>query len=98
VAGKGLAVVSGCSHAGIINIIDWSKEITGEDRVEVVIGGFHLIEASQERIEKTAAALMDLDVKKIVTGHCTGLPALCAFRGVLGERFEHLHAGTMVEL
>jgi len=98
VAGKGLAVVSGCSHAGIINIIDWSKEITGENRVEVVIGGFHLIEASQERIEKTAAALVEMDVKKIVTGHCTGLPALCEFRKVLGERFEQLHAGTVIEL
>ncbi|MFP4481451.1 MAG: MBL fold metallo-hydrolase [Thermovirgaceae bacterium] len=98
VAGKGLAVVSGCSHAGIINIIDWSKEITGKDRVDVVIGGFHLIEATQERIEKTAAALVELDVKKIVTGHCTGLPALCEFRSVLGERFEQLHAGTIIEI
>lgn len=98
VRGKGLAIISGCSHAGIINIIDRAKELTGEEHVEVVIGGFHLIEASQERIEKTAAALKELDVGKVIAGHCTGLAALREFSRVLGDRFEHLHVGKTVEL
>jgi 7,8-dihydropterin-6-yl-methyl-4-(beta-D-ribofuranosyl)aminobenzene 5'-phosphate synthase len=98
VKGKGLAVVSGCSHAGIVNIIDWSRELAAEPRVDVVVGGFHLIEASQERIEKTAQALKQLNVGKVITGHCTGLPALCEFSKVLGDRFEHLHVGTTVQL
>ncbi|HPD97451.1 MAG TPA: MBL fold metallo-hydrolase [Synergistales bacterium] len=98
VKGKGLAVISGCSHAGIVNIIDWSRELAAEPRVDVVIGGFHLIEASQERIEKTAQALKQLNVGRVITGHCTGLAALCEFRKVLGDRFEHLHVGTTVQL
>ncbi len=98
VAGKGLAVISGCSHAGIINIIDRSKEIAGEEHVDVVIGGFHLIEASQERIEKTVVAFDELGVGKVIAGHCTGLAALCEFRRILGDRFEQLHVGTIVEL
>lgn len=98
VKGKGLAVISGCSHAGIINIIDWSREIAAEPRVDLAIGGFHLIEASTERIRETALALKELDVGKVVTGHCTGLAALCEFSKVLGDRFEQLHVGTTIEL
>ncbi|SDX88780.1 7,8-dihydropterin-6-yl-methyl-4-(beta-D-ribofuranosyl)aminobenzene 5'-phosphate synthase [Acetomicrobium thermoterrenum DSM 13490] len=98
VAGKGIAVVSGCSHAGIVNIIDRSKEITKEDRVDVVIGGFHLIKASRERIEKTAAAFVDLDIHEIIAGHCTGMAALCEFSKTLGDRFKQLHVGTIVDL
>lgn len=94
VKGKGLAIISGCSHAGIINIIEWSREISMEPKVGVVIGGFHLIEASQDRIEKTAQALKTLNVGRVITGHCTGLAALCEFSRVLGDRFEHLHVGT----
>lgn len=91
---KGLAVISGCSHAGIVNIIDWSKELSGETCVDVVIGGFHLIEASAERIKKTAQVLKSLDVGRVITGHCTGLAALSEFSKVLGDRFEQLHVGT----
>lgn len=98
VKGKGLAVISGCSHAGIVNIIDWSKGLTAESRVDLVIGGFHLIEASTERVEKTAQALKNLDVGRVITGHCTGLAALCEFSRALGDRFEQLHVGKMVQL
>ena len=98
VKGKGLAIISGCSHAGIVNIIDWSKELAEESRVDLVIGGFHLIEASTERIEKTAQALKSLDVGRVVTGHCTGLAALSEFSRVLEDRFEQLHVGTTVQM
>jgi len=73
-------------------------EIASEPRVDLAIGGFHLIEASPERIRDTAQALKDLDVGKVVTGHCTGLAALCEFSRVLGDRFEQLHVGTTIEL
>jgi len=98
VKGKGLSIISGCSHAGIVNIIDWSKDLAEESRVDLVIGGFHLIEASTERIEKTAQALKNLDVGRVVTGHCTGLAALSEFSRVLGDRFEQLHVGTTVQM
>jgi 7,8-dihydropterin-6-yl-methyl-4-(beta-D-ribofuranosyl)aminobenzene 5'-phosphate synthase len=42
--------------------------------------------------------LKELDVGKVVTGHCTGLAALCEFSKVLGDRFEQLHVGTTIEL
>ena len=98
VKGKGLAIISGCSHAGIINIIEWSREISMEPRVKVVIGGFHLIEASQDRIKKTAEALQTLNVGRVITGHCTGLAALSEFSSVLGDRFEQLHVGTTFQM
>ena len=95
---KGISVLTGCSHAGIINIIDWAKEISGHDRVDLVIGGFHLIRASAQRIEKTAQALLELGVKKVVAGHCTGLSAQAEMARVLGKKFRQLAAGVSVEL
>ena len=95
---KGISVLTGCSHAGIINIIDWAKEISGHDEVDLVIGGFHLIRASAQRIEKTAQALLELGVKKVVAGHCTGLSAQAEMARVLGKKFRQLAAGVSVEL
>ena len=56
VRGKGLVIVTGCSHAGIVNIIKQSIKLTGTKKIHGIIGGFHLIEASEERIQKTALA------------------------------------------
>ncbi len=93
VKGKGLVVVVGCSHAGIINIINHARKIAGVEKVAAVIGGFHLIKASEERIEKTAAALKEMDIGLVVPGHCTGLRASAEIARGLGDRFEQLHVG-----
>lgn len=98
VNGKGLVVVVGCSHAGIINIINHAKKITGVDKVAAVIGGFHLIEATEERIEKTAQALKDLDIDLVLPGHCTGLKASGEIARVLGDNFDQLHSGKIVDI
>ncbi len=93
---KGLVVVSGCSHAGIISIVEHSMRLTGEKKVRAVIGGFHLIEANEDRIRMTVEAFRQLGVEEVYTGHCTGLKAEAAFLEAYGNRFHKLHAGMVI--
>jgi len=95
--GEGLVIVSGCSHAGIVSITNKSKQITGSPKVKAIIGGYHLIDAEDERIKKTVKSLKELEVK-IYTGHCTGLRAECEFLREFGVRFEKLHSGKIIRL
>ncbi|ASJ09200.1 MBL fold metallo-hydrolase [Thermococcus siculi] len=94
---EGLVIISGCSHAGIVSIVRHAIRLTGEKRVRAVIGGFHLIDASEERIERTVREFLELGVKEVYTGHCTGLRAEAAFLKAYGERFRKLHSGMVVE-
>ncbi|HHW55008.1 MAG TPA: MBL fold metallo-hydrolase [Firmicutes bacterium] len=96
VSGRGLVILTGCGHAGIINIINQARKIAGIRRVAGVIGGFHLIEAGEERIRKTAAALAREVEGLVVAGHCTGPAACSELARVLGDRFQLLHAGKTV--
>ncbi|NJE62552.1 MBL fold metallo-hydrolase [Thermococcus sp. 21S7] len=93
----GLVIVSGCSHAGIVSIVKHAIRMTGERRIKAVIGGFHLIEADDERIKGTVRELQKLGVEEVYTGHCTGLRAEAAFLEAYGERFHKLHSGMVVE-
>ncbi|ASJ07224.1 MBL fold metallo-hydrolase [Thermococcus pacificus] len=94
---EGLVVVSGCSHAGIVSIVKHAIRLTGEKRVKAIIGGFHLIDASEERIERTVREFLELGVEEVYTGHCTGLKAEAAFLQAYGERFHKLHSGVVID-
>lgn len=73
---KGLVVVLGCGHAGVINTLEHIRTITNNRAVRAVIGGLHLLNASPERINKTLEALRQWDISQIIPGHCTGLAAV----------------------
>ncbi len=94
---EGLVIISGCSHAGIVSIVKHSMRLTGEDRVRAVVGGFHLIDASDERIARTVEEFRKLGVEEVYTGHCTGLRAEAEFLKAYGERFHKLHSGMTIE-
>ncbi|MCF8011431.1 MAG: MBL fold metallo-hydrolase [Clostridiales bacterium] len=98
VRGKGLLILVGCSHAGIVNIINHARRVTGIEKVEGVIGGLHLIEAGEERIEKTAEALKDMEVGWAAAGHCTGFRACSVLSRVLGSSFDLIHSGKVIEV
>jgi len=93
---EGLFVISGCSHAGIVNIVKQSVKLSQVEKVSAAIGGFHLIDASQDRIRKTATALKDLGVQKVYTGHCTGFEAEMAICSEFKEDFVKLQCGTVI--
>ena len=74
---KGLVVISGCSHAGIINTVLYAKKLTGVEKVYAVLGGLHLSGADYEKIlEKTIDELKALSPAVIVPMHCTGRKAM----------------------
>ncbi len=94
---EGLVILSGCSHAGIVSIVKHAIRLTGEKRVRAVIGGFHLIGASEERIERTVREFLELGVEEVYTGHCTGLKAEAELMKAYGERFHKLHSGMVID-
>lgn len=83
---KGLVIISGCSHRGICNILDYAKNITGEDKIDTVIGGFHLKYETPEFIERTAKELEKYNIKKIHACHCTGKTARNILRNKLPQQ------------
>jgi 7,8-dihydropterin-6-yl-methyl-4-(beta-D-ribofuranosyl)aminobenzene 5'-phosphate synthase len=98
VKGKGLVIITGCSHAGIVNIVKQAVTMTGTDRVHGIVGGFHLIEAPDERIKKTVQAIKEFTPDWVYAGHCTGFRAQVEFFQALKDSFSPLHTGAIVEV
>ena len=92
----GLVVILGCAHRCLINTLYHAQNLTGIKRIHTVVGGCHLIDASEERIMKTIAALKDLDVQNVGVSHCTGLKAGAMMAEELGRRFFFNTAGSVV--
>ncbi|HPS03286.1 MAG TPA: MBL fold metallo-hydrolase, partial [Candidatus Sumerlaeota bacterium] len=69
---EGLVICAGCCHAGVINTLEYIRQLTGESRIRAVIGGFHLLNAGNQRLEETVAAFRFLNSAKVIPCHCTG--------------------------
>lgn len=93
VNGKGLVIVTGCSHAGIVNIAKHAMELTGCEKIEGIIGGLHLVDASDVRIKRASEELAKLNPKWICVGHCTGFKAQVELYLTFRERFSPLQTG-----
>jgi 7,8-dihydropterin-6-yl-methyl-4-(beta-D-ribofuranosyl)aminobenzene 5'-phosphate synthase len=99
VAGKGLVVLTGCGHAGIVNIVRYAQKLTGIDAVYAVIGGFHLNGPLFEPIiPATCAALQALAPQVIVPAHCTGWKAQLALAAAFPDAYIQNTVGTRYEL
>jgi 7,8-dihydropterin-6-yl-methyl-4-(beta-D-ribofuranosyl)aminobenzene 5'-phosphate synthase len=95
VKGKGLVVLSGCAHSGIINTVAYAREVTGVNPVFVVMGGFHLTGADFEPIiGKTTEALRTFNPRYIVPTHCTGRRASMHIEREMPDRFLLNMSGT----
>jgi len=70
---KGLVIITGCSHAGICNIIEYAKKVCHESRVVDVIGGFHLLDPSEEKMNSTVEYLEKCQPHTLHAAHCTDL-------------------------
>ena len=80
---KGLVVISGCGHAGLVNTLEHATSLAGTDTIHAALGGFHLLQASDPHLEWTAGKLVDLGVENIVGAHCTGLEPVYRFRDLM---------------
>jgi 7,8-dihydropterin-6-yl-methyl-4-(beta-D-ribofuranosyl)aminobenzene 5'-phosphate synthase len=92
--GKGLVVLSGCAHRGIVNTVKHAQKITGTEKVHAVIGGFHLSGAKSELIQRTIADIKAIRPDYIVPTHCTGFEAISAFAREMPDQFILNTAGT----
>lgn len=95
---KGLVILLGCAHAGLLNIIDHALKVTGQERIYMVLGGTHLKFCSEEQMSATLDRLEQLQVEKIGTSHCTGLRGARRLADRFGDRFFNASVGTVIEL
>ena len=95
---SGIVVLLGCSHSGIINTLNYARELTNSDKIHTVIGGTHLIEANSERLDSTIKALKDMHIKKIAVSHCTGFKAQMALKQAFGDDFILNNCGHSIHI
>ena len=82
---KGLVVLTGCGHAGLINILTYARPtVRPGAQVYAASGGFHLFAAIAETLSWTADKLKEFGVAQIMGAHCTGIEPVYYFRGRLG--------------
>jgi 7,8-dihydropterin-6-yl-methyl-4-(beta-D-ribofuranosyl)aminobenzene 5'-phosphate synthase len=99
VAGRGLVVVTGCGHAGVVNIVRYARALTGVERVHAVLGGFHLTGALFEPvIGPTVEALGALTPDVVVPAHCTGWRGMHELANRLPTAFTPNTVGTRLDL
>jgi 7,8-dihydropterin-6-yl-methyl-4-(beta-D-ribofuranosyl)aminobenzene 5'-phosphate synthase len=98
VRGKGLVVLTGCGHSGIVNILRYVRKLTGVDRIHAVIGGFHLSGPAFEKIiAPTCHALSEFAPDHLVPCHCTGWRAIHAIAARFPDAFIQNSVGTRFE-
>lgn len=92
---EGLIIITGCSHSGICNIIEYAKKICNEDRVADVVGGLHLLNPDKEKMELTKKYLKQANVKKLHACHCTDLHSKIALSEA--AEIKEVGAGLVLE-
>lgn len=102
----GLVVFNGCSHNGILNMLDSVVAHFPGKPIKAVIGGFHLVDlppfntlaGSEAEVQELGRDMLKYPIEKIHTCHCTGLKAYKILREVMGAKLEYIAAGCQVEL
>jgi 7,8-dihydropterin-6-yl-methyl-4-(beta-D-ribofuranosyl)aminobenzene 5'-phosphate synthase len=95
--GKGLIVLSGCAHAGILNTARYAQEISGVGQIHAILGGFHLAPASPQDLQRTVEEIQALQPQVVAPCHCTGLTAEAAFARHIPEQFVESVVGVTFE-
>ncbi|MDW7662477.1 MAG: MBL fold metallo-hydrolase [Bacillota bacterium] len=91
---NGLVIITGCSHSGICNIMDYAKKVCGDDRIFDVVGGFHLQNPSDIQLNGTLKYFQESNIKSIHACHCTDLKSKIALSNVV----EIAEVGVGLEL
>jgi 7,8-dihydropterin-6-yl-methyl-4-(beta-D-ribofuranosyl)aminobenzene 5'-phosphate synthase len=96
--GRGLVVLLGCCHAGLVNTLEHVACQTGRRDVHAVIGGTHLGFCGQEQLERTITAIKRRGVQKLAAGHCTGFAASARMSRELSKEFQVAQVGYTLEV
>jgi len=95
---QGLVIVAGCAHRGIINTLRHAQKLTGVEAIDTVVGGTHLVRASEEQIALTIAELRGFGIQRLGASHCTGFRATVRLAEEFGDTFLLNNAGTHLQL
>jgi 7,8-dihydropterin-6-yl-methyl-4-(beta-D-ribofuranosyl)aminobenzene 5'-phosphate synthase len=102
----GLVVFTGCSHNGILNMVDTVSTMFEGVPIKAVVGGFHLIgnpmfnsmAGSKAEVEEVGRKIVSYPIETVFSGHCTGQKAYEVLDGVMGEKLFKLHTGYVIEV
>ena len=96
---KGLVVISGCAHSGIVNSVLYARQLTGQEKVCAVVGGFHLTGAAMELcIDPTIEEMKKMALHLISPMHCTGFKAISRFSEQMPDAFVLNSVGSRIVL
>jgi len=82
--GGGLVILSGCGHSGVVNTIEYARDQVRKAPLVAAIGGFHLYQLPDDRLEWTAGKLKEFGIQNLLGAHCTGIEALYQIRQLTG--------------
>lgn len=91
---EGTGIISSCAHAGIVNTVKHVQKISGMEKVHAVMGGFHLIGAPFEKIQRTVSDIKGINPDFVIPMHCTGWEAITTFEREMPKQFILNTAGT----
>ena len=92
---NGIVLISGCGHAGLANTLDYVQKIIPGRPIYKIIGGFHLLKLSNDKLEWTAGKMREAGVNYFVGAHCTGLNSTYSIRNFLGLTSERALVGSV---
>jgi 7,8-dihydropterin-6-yl-methyl-4-(beta-D-ribofuranosyl)aminobenzene 5'-phosphate synthase len=93
---KGLVIITGCAHPGVVKIVQRAKEITKEKDVYLLIGGFHLLDMGADQVKNIINELKNENVKKVSPTHCTGDSAIALFKQEYGDNYVPAGVGNKI--
>lgn len=91
-------ILVGCCHAGIVNTIKQSEKITGSKQIKGIIGGFHLFDATDERLTKTIQELKKYPIELVAPCHCSGTRGQVAFYNAFKDKYREIGTGSFIEI
>jgi 7,8-dihydropterin-6-yl-methyl-4-(beta-D-ribofuranosyl)aminobenzene 5'-phosphate synthase len=94
---KGLVVITGCAHPGIVDIVKRAKEVV-DKKIYLVCGGFHLMNKSEDEVKEIIREFKDLGVMKVGATHCTGDKAIELFKEAYKENFVQMGVGKIIRI
>ncbi len=95
---RGLVIVLGCAHAGIVNILNHAVERTGENHIYAVLGGTHLGLSPEPQFDPTIRALKEFDIQMLAVSHCTGQVPVARLASEFGDKFAFGRVGFVLEV
>lgn len=95
---RGITVITGCSHPGIVRIIEKVKEANPSEKICLVFGGFHLINSDKREVRMIVERLKEMEVEKVGPTHCTGYDAQEIFKEGYADNFITIKAGQVFEI